>query len=193
MTDVSLKCACGKVRGIARNVSPSMGTRLVCCCNDCQVFARYLKQEDAVLDEYVGTDIFQMPMAYVVLTEGSEHIRCLKLTEKGMHRWYTDCCKTPIGNTLTAGVPFVGMIHSFMDDDGRRESNLGPVRGYWVPKSSITPAQSKRASRFMIFLILRTFGKMIIWKLKGLNKPSPFFDNTGKPITVPIILNRKTA
>jgi len=38
-------------------------------------------------------------------------------------------------------------------------------------------------------IILRSLSKLIVWKIKGLNKPSVFFDDSGKPIAKPNILN----
>ena len=59
-SDLALRCRCGHVRGIARDVSPANGFRFVCYCKDCQAFARFLERAD-VLDPAGGTDIFQMP------------------------------------------------------------------------------------------------------------------------------------
>lgn len=72
----------------------------MCCCMDCQKFAVFLQQEDQILDQYGGTDIFQIPILHVKITEGNEHIACVRLNQKGIYRWYTGCCNTPIGNTL---------------------------------------------------------------------------------------------
>jgi Family of unknown function (DUF6151) len=58
--DVPLRCRCGRVCGIANDVAPSVGFRLICYCKDCQAFARFLERSD-VLDAAGGTDIFQMP------------------------------------------------------------------------------------------------------------------------------------
>jgi Family of unknown function (DUF6151) len=51
-----LRCQCGRVSGVATNVSPSTGFRFVCYCKDCQAFARFLDRPD-VLDPAGGTDI----------------------------------------------------------------------------------------------------------------------------------------
>jgi Family of unknown function (DUF6151) len=64
--NLPLRCRCGRVRGVASNVSPSSGFRFVCYCKDCQAFARFLKRPD-VLDPAGGTDIFQMPPGRVKL------------------------------------------------------------------------------------------------------------------------------
>ena len=43
------RCRCGRIRGIASDVSPSTGFRFVCYCKDCQACARFLERAD-VLD-----------------------------------------------------------------------------------------------------------------------------------------------
>src|SRR5687767_12881644 len=58
-TDIPLRCVCGKLQGTALAVSPSAGCRVVCYCNDCQAFARFLARP-GITDEWGGTDIFQM-------------------------------------------------------------------------------------------------------------------------------------
>ncbi len=188
MTEIPLKCDCGKVLGVASHVTARSGTRVVCHCDDCQAFARYLDQEDQVLDQYGGTDIFQMPMAHVKIAEGFEQISCLRLSPKGLFRWYTDCCKTPIGNTLAAGMPFVGVIHNFMDDAGCRDENLGPVNSYLHTKCAKTLPADPNHAAVPVRVLIRIFSKLMIWKLKGLNKPSSFFDSNDQPVAEPFIV-----
>ena len=57
--DLPLRCRCGRLRGVASNVSRSAGLRFACYCKDCQAFARFLDRAD-VLDAAGGTDIFEM-------------------------------------------------------------------------------------------------------------------------------------
>ena len=90
--DLPLRCRCGHVRGVAREVSPSAGFRLVCYCTDCQGFARILQRPD-VLDAAGGTDIFQMPPGRLQFTAGADTLRCLCFSEK-VFRWYADCCNS---------------------------------------------------------------------------------------------------
>ena len=33
-------------------------------------------------------------------TQGKDRLACMSLSDKGMLRWYTTCCNTPIGNTM---------------------------------------------------------------------------------------------
>jgi Family of unknown function (DUF6151) len=190
VAEIHLQCYCGSVEGIASGVTADSGIRVVCCCDDCQTFAHYLDREDVILDEYGGTDIFQMPMSHLKITEGIEKIRCVRLSQKGMFRWYTACCKTPIGNTMSSSVPFIGLIHNFVKDPGICEKNFGPVLGYIQTKFAKHALPSRlNQSAFPIGIITRWLSKVILWKLQGLNKPSSFFDSSGKPISVPHILS----
>jgi hypothetical protein len=49
--NVPLRCRCGRVRGVASDVSRSTGFRFICYCKDCQAFAHFLGRAD-VLREY---------------------------------------------------------------------------------------------------------------------------------------------
>ena len=126
-TDIPLRCACGTIVGTAVAASAKAGNRVICYCNDCQAFVRFLGRPD-IMDEHGGTDIFQMAPGRLQITAGRQALRCVRLSDRGLHRWYCGECKTPIGNTLGSRVPFVGVVHSFMDHagDGRaRAQALG--------------------------------------------------------------------
>lgn len=189
MAEINLKCACGKVQGKTEHIDSKIGNRMICCCDDCQSFAQYLKQEDTILDQFGGTDIFILPITHLKITQGNDQVACIRLSAKGMFRWYTKCCNTPIANTMGANMSFIGLIHSFMDNSLTHDEDLGLPRAYlqskYAKKEVIqkTNAAFKTTSR-MIF-------KILIWKLKGLNTPSAFFDKKGDPITKPIVLNEK--
>jgi hypothetical protein len=179
-SDVPLRCRCGRVRGVARAVSSSSGFRFVCYCKDCQAFARFLERPD-VLDAAGGTDIFQMPPASVKLTDGTDALRSVRLSDKTrVLRWYADCCRTPIGNTADrSGFPIAAVIHSFMDHEaeGRsRDEALGPALCRIFERSAVgpLPADAPPAPSFRAFA--RRGTKMLAWWVRGLARPSPFFD-----------------
>src|ERR1700730_12270315 len=125
--DVALRCRCGRVHGMANEGAPHTGFRFICYCKDCQAFARFLERAD-VLDAAGGTDIFQMPPGRVTLTAGTDAVRCLRLRDPGVVRWYADCCRTPIANTAGPGFPVIGVIHSFMDQDFTNRLAVGCSR-----------------------------------------------------------------
>ena len=191
LTDVPLRCVCGKVRGIALAVAPRAGCRVVCYCDDCQAYARFLGRP-GITDQWGGTDIFQMAPSRVRLTGGADQMSCLRLSAKGMYRWYCPECKTPIGNNSGPRVPFVGLVHSFMDHerDGRpRDDVLGRPIGYVRTKSAIgaLPARIRQSSPLRVIgRSVRLLGK---WWLTGAGTPSPFFDaKTHAPRSAPRIL-----
>lgn len=59
-SDLPIRCGCGLVRGVARGVSGKRGNRVVCYCNDCQIYAHYLGREAELLDKRGGSDVFQL-------------------------------------------------------------------------------------------------------------------------------------
>ena len=174
--DLPLRCRCGRVRGVATEVSPSSGFRFVCYCKDCQAFARFLERPD-VLDPAGGTDIFQMPPGRMKLTAGTDAVRCLRLFEKGVLRWYTDCCRTPIGNTAASPrFPVIAMVHSFMvhGADGRsRDEVLGPPLCRIYERSAVGPLPPNAPAPPSLGVFARCASKIFGWWVLGLARPSP--------------------
>ena len=190
MADISLKCTCGAVRGTAKNITPTNGIRVVCCCDDCQSFASFLNRSDDILDEFGGTDISQTSQSQITIEHGADHLRSVKLKPKGLVRWYTDCCKTPIGNTMSGAMPFIGIIHNFMDDEGSRDANLGPVQTYVMSKHALKPpVHPNTAEKFPLGITLKIASKLLVWKIRGMQKPSSFFNADGKPVSRPTAVN----
>jgi Family of unknown function (DUF6151) len=191
--DVSLRCRCGRVRGVAMDVSPSGGFRFVCYCKDCQAFARFLERTD-VLDPSGGTDIFQMPPGRVKLTAGTDVMRCLRLSNKVL-RWYADCCRTPIANTAAGPrFPVSAVIHSFMDheaDKRSRDEALGPPLCRIFERSALGPLPPNAPPPASIRVFALRASKILDWWVRGLGQPTPFFDDrTRAPRAVPYVLTR---
>jgi hypothetical protein len=189
-TRLGLRCTCGKVRGTAE-VSPDSGNRLVCYCDDCQAFARFLARDD-VMDPAGGTDIFQMAPAALRITEGAELLRCVRLSDKGLYRWYTECCRTPIGNMVGARFPFIGVIHAFMDDEGGSRSlddALGKPLGFILGKFAIGGLPPHAHPKMPLPLLARCIRLVLGWWITGQGSPSPFFDaKTRAPRVAPRVL-----
>ncbi|MBV8654272.1 MAG: hypothetical protein JO255_22620 [Alphaproteobacteria bacterium] len=190
--DLSLRCRCGHLRGVATDVSPRAGFRFICYCRDCQDFARFLERPD-VLDAAGGTDIFQMPPGRLKLTAGTDAVRCLQLSGK-VFRWYSDCCRTPIGNTAGPRFPVVGLIHAFMDhdEDGRSgDEALGPPRCRLYERSARGPLPPDAPPPLSLSLVARRTSRLLGWWLRGLGRPNPFFDDrTGAPLSAPRAVTR---
>lgn len=198
--DVTLKCACGAVKGIAKDVDPKKGTRVICLCDDCQTYAWHLKNASAVLDENGGTDVFQLTPSQISITEGSEHIHCLRLSPKGLMRWYATCCDTPVANTLRRPkVPFAGVPHTFMlpaSDMPARDQALGPVLARVHARFGHGDLPQNAHPRAPVGLLFRTVFRLSLDWIAKKQKPSPFFTAEGAPVTEPTVLTeqeRKTA
>jgi hypothetical protein len=168
------------VLGVARDVAPSSGFRFVCYCKDCQAFARFLGRSD-VLDSAGGTDIFQMPPARVELAEGTDALRCVSLSKRVL-RWYAGCCRTPIGNTAAdPRFPIVAIIHSFMDHEGYpRDETLGPPVCRIYERSATGPLPPNAPPPPSLGVFGRRASKLLVWWIRGLNRPTPFFDDRTK-------------
>lgn len=189
MPEISLSCACGAIKGKTQEVNQQSGNRIHCCCADCQKFAVFLEQEDKVLDKYGATDIFQMPIAHLKITQGDGHLALMRLTQNGLNRWYAKCCNTPIGNTLGNKAPFIGVVHNFMQHIESRDQELGKTLGYIHCQSAKQPVSD--ALQVSFFKIMpRVLGKLIKWKLKGLNQPSAFFNKDGYAASKPLVLDK---
>lgn len=187
--ELALRCRCGTVRGVARGVDPSSINHCFCYCKDCQAFAHFLGRADDVLDAHGGTELAQMSQGNVAFTAGADKLAAVRLTPKGLMRWYTSCCNTPIGNTLaTSALPFIGLIRAFVDAPA---AALGPIRGRGFAKS----AKGGRAAVPKDglpepLMVARAFGKLLRWRWRGDHKRSPLFDAaTGEPRVTPRILS----
>lgn len=184
--DLPYACACGTVQGTASGLTPASGTRCICYCSDCQAFLRHLGQE-ARLDAWGGTELFQTAPWRLSLTAGADQLRCLRLTEHGVLRWYAACCRTPIANTPPeASHPFAALFTSSMQADaGRLDAALGPVRYRVVAKEARgTPSGHTHAGNSLRH-ILRTIRFLLQWRITRRGRPTPFFDAQGKPV-VPV-------
>jgi len=185
---IPLRCRCGRVRGVAEEVSPSAGLRFLCYCTDCQAFARFLGGSD-VLDAAGGTDIFQMAPARVRVTAGADALRSIARSRKVL-RWYADCCRTPVANTAArARFPIVAIIHSFMDhaSDGRsRDELLGPPLCRLFERSAVAALPQGAPPPAGLAVLARRASLLFHWWRRGLASPSPFFDPvTRKPRAEP--------
>lgn len=179
------------MRGVAHQLSPRSGFRLVCYCKDCQAFAHLLKRPD-VLDEAGGTDIFQMAPGRVTLTSGADALRCLRFSNR-VFRWYSDCCRTPIANTAsTARFPIAGLIHSFMGNETAgpfRNELLGPPLCRIHGGSAIAPLPPSGPPPVTLRLFFYRGAKVLGWWRRGLAQPTPFFDpRTKAPVSAPHLI-----
>jgi hypothetical protein len=182
--DIPIRCRCGRVRGIAREISPRTVNRAVCYCHDCRAFAHWLERDD-LLNARGGTDLIQLARSRLEMTEGADQIRCMRLSPKGLHRWYAECCRTPLGNTIPR-IPYVGVVRSAfelpLDDDASRfgeaiSSSVRSAVGGPPPGAGLTFRGVVHVTRLLAS-----------WAVRGLGHPTPFFDRKNQPTVTPRVL-----
>ncbi|MFT5707832.1 MAG: hypothetical protein ACI9ES_002132 [Oceanospirillaceae bacterium] len=186
MKDLKLECSCGKVTGVVRDVEPGCGNRLVCYCKDCQHFADYFKNSENILNKCGGTEILQIHPSSIKIDHGFEYISCLKLSDKGLFRWFTSCCQTPIGNTVGLHIPFVGLIHSIIAPNQELDHKIGPIIGsLYVEHATGKISGELKIGKSKVALLFRVMRKVFVWKVSGKGSPNPFFDKNANPIAQP--------
>lgn len=182
--DLELQCKCGRVRGKVAAITPRDGTHVICHCRDCQSFARHLGRSDT-LDERGGTEIFQTSAHRVTIEEGADHLACLRLSPKGLMRWYARCCNTPLANTLAGNrFSFAGLLVTALPGS---TAAIGPLICRNASKSATGAGESLRD-----FGVLRALGRFlaraITSRLRGKSRTTPFFHRDGSPIVEPSVL-----
>jgi hypothetical protein len=195
--DLPIRCRCGTVRGAARAVSADRGNRIVCYCDDCQAFAWFLERPEEILDEHGGSEIFQMSPARLEIDVGRDRLACMRLKPGGLLRWYADCCRTPIANSVAwVQVPFVGLIQDCVGDpadERSREDVLGPVRYRVMARFAVGGREAlaglEASDGPPLPMVLRSIGLLLAARLRGEHARSPLRDlRTGEPIATPRVL-----
>ncbi|WP_300210019.1 DUF6151 family protein [Bradyrhizobium sp.] len=172
--DAEFRCRCGEVRGIVTDASPRTANRVVCYCADCQAFAHRLGRAD-LLDAHGGSDIVQVAPAALSFVQGQDRIVGLRLTPKGLYRWYASCCNTPVGNTLTPAVPFVGVIATAFDQGAQRADGVfGRPAGAIQGKHAVGQAPPG-STGIKLSLLVSAVVKILGWRVRGKAWPHPFF------------------
>ncbi len=186
---MEIKCECGKFRAKLGAFPQNTPGRLVCYCDDCQAYLQHINRID-LLDENGGTEVIPAYPADVDIVSGLEHLKCTQLSDKGVLRFSTSCCNTPIVNTK-AGEPWAGFFRCSYAFQNTHEldQTLGPVRSRIMGQyaKGTPPAGTPKKFNLRAFLTVMPF--MLRGKLFGKSKPSPFFEADGvTPVVVPHII-----
>ena len=141
-----------------------------------------------MLDAHGGTEIFQTSAARLEIAVGADRLACMRLTPRGLLRWYAACCRTPIGNTLASRqVPFVGLVVCCIDDPARGDA-LGPIRARGHARFAKGSPPRAHAS-FPASVIARVFWIALVARVRGAHRHTPFFDSAiGAPVATPRVL-----
>jgi hypothetical protein len=188
VTSHPLRCQCGTIQGAVAN--PENGNHCVCYCRDCQAFAHFLGKADTVLDQRGGSEIIQVPPKNLTFSRGFAALACMRLTEKGLLRWYATCCNTPIGNTLmTPKISFVGLVHNCLESPGRSlDDSFGAVRARVNTKGAKGDPKPEVGGQGAVIWWFIT--RVLKARLNGDYKRNPLFNpDSGKPVVTPRVLS----
>jgi hypothetical protein len=180
-----IRCRCGAFE--AELARPSLGIRAICYCTDCQTYAHFLGLPDGMLDMQGGTEIVAVQPMQVSFKRGWEYVECMSLSDRGTLRWYTSCCKTPIGNMpRDIRRSHLGLVHTCLDSEGSSlDATFGPVT--MTVHSSGTKTETRRktgtafASAVLRYLALRAWSR-----ISGSYRVNPFLAGpSGDPVARP--------
>ena len=126
MNQVKLSCRCGAVQGTVDLEGAQGG---VCYCDDCRAFAHELERRD-ILDAAGGSTVIQIRPGNLQLAQGHAHIGCLRLSDRGMFRFFTTCCQTPLGNVMyKPRLPFIGLSRAALHGEATQFPPLMGIQG----------------------------------------------------------------
>jgi hypothetical protein len=187
-SDHTIRCRCGRLRGTLARQAPV--TRATCYCRDCQAYAHALGKPEQVLDALGGTDIVATLAQHLRFTEGRDQLACLRLTDKGLLRWYARCCNTPIGNMAPdPKLSYLGLVHSCLGaDPATMDTVFGASHVAISTQHAKGPVKSSMLGMLTSMVrIIRT----VLWaRMNGSWKRSPFFRAEDlQPIVQPHVLS----
>ena len=181
MSGGAFACTCGALAGRVEGLSPRSGTRLECFCADCRAAQLWLDQPDP---RPGGVGLFQTAPDRIHIDRGAEHLALMRLSPKGLFRWYASCCRAPLFNTLSRpGLPFAAVVVDRLETP----SAAGKVRTQgFLPGPDGRPRHKGAAT--MAFGILQ---RMLASRLSGRWRETPFFHEDGAPRAKPRVLDRE--
>ncbi len=186
---MNIQCECGKFRADLLNYPKNTLGRIKCYCHDCQAFLNHINRAD-LLDENAGSELIPMYPADIKITSGKELMSCLRLSSKGMFRFYTSCCNTPIGNTDPVR-PWVG-VHQRMftvKDANVLEKTLGPLKIRFLGKEAKGTPPAGTPEKFDFAGLIKVIPFLIKGNIFGKAKPSPFFENGNAVCAIKVLSN----
>lgn len=182
---MTFSCTCGQVQLELAPEGVASGTRLICYCVDCQTASRYLGH---ALPAHCGSQLLQSTPDRVSILSGRENLAILRLSPKGLTRWYASCCNTPMANMLRKpGLPFVGLVLHEAELQ-RADRLMGPNRSHaftkYAPKGQGAPAKDVNFGGVGMAMLRRMLGAY----LTGRNRSNPFVGADGDWPVTPRIL-----
>ncbi len=174
-------CDCGQVSGQLSAQAVQAGTRLECYCQDCRAAQIALGQPDPAPG---AVQIFHTLPDGLEFDSGQDQLAVIRLSPKGLMRWYAACCNTPLFATLpNPKIPFLGLSANCLE----HPEDLGKVqaRGF-VPQ----PGGGTRMQGALT-MVWGIATRGLSARMSGAWRNTPFYDpDTGAPVVEPQVLDR---
>lgn len=176
---VALACRCGQVRG---RLDPAGGSHALCYCRDCAAGAHHITG----VAPSGPADIFQTTPDRLTIDAGFDNLAAIRLSPKGLVRWYARCCATPFANTMPGpGLPFVGLSAGVVSGDDR--AKLGPV----ICEANMRGPDGKTRHRGFARAAMAILRRAALSRVLGRERRAPFFGADDAPARRPEILSRE--
>jgi hypothetical protein len=185
-----IQCKCGGFQAELADFPRRTPGRLMCYCDDCQKFLLHIGRAD-LLDAAGGTEIVPVYPADATIVSGAQHLACTRLSAKGMHRFSTTCCGSPVGNTRP-GTAWLGVQSSMFlaKDPQLLDRVLGGVKARIMGKFAKGPVPPGTPDTMNLKAALPVVPFMLKGALGRKGKPSPFLQADGRtPIVAPKVLS----
>lgn len=173
--DVPFECTCGQVHGHIKQVAPNRGNHLICYCKSCQTAANVLSQTHRLTTQG-GTQVYQTVPSRVVFAAGVQNLACLRLSPKGLLRFYASCCDAPLFNMPNQPrFAFASLNLDRVAPD--HLAPFGDIRGAHATRDAVGGAGSLRD--FGLKRAALGVAARAIMALLRRDSNEPFFDNSG--------------
>ena len=191
MGTLETSCRCGEV--VVRLDVPRKGgcTRTVCYCDDCQTAPRALGAEAHVLGPGSGTDLVQSTPDLLHIDKGADRLGVLRLSPKGLFRWYARCCDTPMFNTLAnLKLGFVGVIIP-AEASKQVDAAFGAPRAHVFTTTARPRSEAPRKDVGFSVAGYGVLSRLFAAKISGRSKHSPLMQEDGTPIAKIRVLTKE--
>lgn len=145
-----------------------------------------------MLDAFGGTEAIIVSPASMTVVEGIEQLACMSLSPRGTLRWFTACCRTPIGNTpRNRRIAHLALVHDCLESEAATvDESFGAVRMKVNRQSAHGDPGGTPVVPFA-FAAVRYAATMAWNRLSGGYRDNPFFDApTGAPRVEPRVISR---
>lgn len=184
---MEIQCECGQFKAELTRFPKNTPGRFTCYCDDCQAFLHFIKREE-LLDQNGGSEIIPAYPADFKITSGINVLKCVRLSPKGMYRFYTSCCSYPVANTDPVR-PWVGIMSGMYKakNPDILDQQLGPNKISFMGQFAKGTPPPGTPDKIDFKGIVAVLPFLVKGKLLKKAKPSPFFDN-GECIVTPKVL-----